>query len=125
MAIDTSAYKKRLEEMQGDLTAELKTIGIHNPDNPSDWKAVPENITTEPDPNSAADRVEEWDERRAIVATLETRYNNIARALKRIEDGTYGTCEICNGSIEEDRLNANPAARTDKAHLEEEADLPQ
>ena len=38
-------------------------------------------------------------------------------ALERIEKGTYGICEVGNEEIEEDRLNANPAARTCKAHL--------
>ena len=124
MTVDTSAYKQRLEEMLKTITHELAAIGIHNPENPSDWEAVPERIVTEPDPNDVADRIEEWDENRAVVAELEKRYNNIVRALKKIEEGTYDTCEVCGKPIEEDRLNANPAARTDKEHLEEESELP-
>jgi len=98
---------------------------IHNPEVESDWIATPEGVGVgEPDPNVAADRVEEWDERRALVATLETRYNNVTRALKKIEEGAYGVCEISGEEIESDRLDANPSARTCKAHLEEEANLP-
>lgn len=123
--MDTQAYKIRLEEMRAEVTAELKTIGIHNPDNPADWIAVPEELAiTEADPNSAADRVEEWDERAATLAALETRYNNIVRALQKIADQTYGICEVSGEQIEEERLNANPAARTCKAHMENEVDLP-
>lgn len=125
MAIDTSVYKARLEEQLKAITKELETIGIHNPENPSDWEAVPEPIVAEADPNDVADRVEEWDENRGIVSVLEARYNNIVRALKKIEDGTYDTCEVCGKKIEEDRLNANPAARTDKEHIEDESTLPQ
>lgn len=111
--------------MLADVTEELKSIGIHNPENPADWIAVPEELeVTEADENVAADRVEEWDERAATLATLETRYNNITRALRKIEDGTYGVCEISGELIEEERLNANPAARTSKAHMEQEVDLP-
>ena len=124
MAIDTNAYRDRLEKMLADITEELKTVGIHNPEVASDWEAVPDPATAEPDPNDAADRVEEWDERRAIVAELETRYNNIVRALAKIEAGTYDVCEVCGKQIEEDRLNANPAARTDKEHIDEEQNLP-
>lgn len=125
MTIDTTSYKSRLEEERRELTEELKTIGIHDPDNTENWIATPEGVeTSEADPNVGADRVEEWDERRAIVATLETRYNNITRALKKIEDGTYGTCEVSGEEIEKERLDANPAARTCKAHLDEEKNLP-
>lgn len=120
----THAYKERLTEELALVTEELKTIGILNPDNPKDWEAIPEPAKAEPDENIAADRVEEWDERRAIVAELETRYNNITRALKKIESGTFGTCEICGETIEPDRLEVVPAARTCKVHREEEQNLP-
>lgn len=125
MAVDTTPYRVRLEKLLGEITEELKGIGVHNPENPSDWKAIPEVIIPEADPNDVADRVEEWDERRAVVAELEARYNNIVRALKKIEEGTYDTCEVCGKPIEEDRLDANPAARTDKEHMDEERNLPQ
>jgi len=126
MAVDITKYKERLTKLLAEVTEELKTVGIHNPENPSDWVATPKDVELgEPDPNVAADRVEDWDERRALVATLETRYNNIVRALKKIEEGTFDTCEVCGKPIEEDRLDANPAARTDKEHIEEEKNLPQ
>lgn len=110
----------RLEEMLADLTHELASIGVHNPENPADWVAIPDDTDmNEPDPNDAADKVEDWNERSSIVATLETRYNNVKDALGRIEKGTYGICTVCQGNIEDDRLNANPAATTCKTHLEE------
>ncbi|MCA9353454.1 TraR/DksA C4-type zinc finger protein [Candidatus Nomurabacteria bacterium] len=42
---------------------------------------------------------------------------SVEGALKRIENGTYGTCSVCGEKIEEDRLGANPAADTCKAHM--------
>jgi RNA polymerase-binding transcription factor DksA len=51
---------------------------------------------------------------------LEVRYNEIKSALKKIEEsapGAYGLCEVGGEQIEEDRLEANPAARTCKAHM--------
>lgn len=122
---DTAKYKAQLEEMLATLTEELQQLGIHNPEVDADWQAVPRDVNVaEADPNDVADRVEDWDTRRATVAQLETRYNNIKRALKKIEDGTYGICELSGDPIEEDRLDANPAARTCKAHINNEADLP-
>ncbi len=118
-------YKVQLEGMLKDLTQELSAIGIHNPENPSDWVAVPEGVdANESDIDLVADVVEEWDGRQALVSTLERRYNDIVRALKKIEDGTYGICEVSGEPIETDRLDANPAARTRKAHMDEETRLP-
>lgn len=114
-------YKTALTTMLEALTEELKTVGIHNPENASDWIAVPDEVDpNEPDDNLAADVIEEWDERQALVATLERRYNDITRALQKIEEDTFGTCEICKKEIEVDRLTVNPAARTCKEHMHEE-----
>ena len=117
-----SLYKKILEKELVQITAELKTLGIKNPNNPSDWIATPGEISdAEPDENIAADRSEDWQERRGTITALEIRFNNITRALLKIKNGTYGICEICGDPIEEDRLKANPAARTNKAHINDEA----
>ncbi len=34
----------------------------------------------------------------------------IDKALKKIEEGTYGICEMCGGEIDEKRLKARPEA---------------
>ena len=120
----TDMYKEKLEALLTVITNELQDLGIHNPSVPEDWIATPaEKIDAEPDPNTAADRVEDWTERRATLALLETRYNNIVRALKKIKEGTYGVCEIGKEAISEARLDANPAARTCKVHMEDESQL--
>lgn len=124
MALDTSIYKEKLSADLAEITEELGTLGIHNPDNPQDWVATPEKEEGgEADPNVAADRVEDWEERRATLAQLERQYNDITRALQKISDGTYGICEIGNEPIEPDRLSANPAARTCKKHINDESTL--
>lgn len=125
MFVDAEKYKKQLAEELGEVTKKLTSLGIHNPENPDDWIATPKGVDVgEADPNVGADRVEDWDERRAIVAQLETRFNNIRRALRKIADGVYGVCELYGEPIEKDRLDANPAARTCKAHIGEETNLP-
>jgi len=45
--------------------------------------------------------------RRAIDASLE----DVDRAMRTLEKGTYGVCEACGRPISEDRLEAYPAAR--------------
>ena len=122
---DTAQYKAELENQLTALTEELQTIGIHDPENTENWVETVADFAPSADPNEVADRTEEWDERRATVAVLETRYNNIVDALKKIEAGTYGICEISGEQISEERLDANPAARTCAEHMDQEDSLPQ
>ncbi len=37
--------------------------------------------------------------------------DEVDSALHRIDHGTYGVCEICEGTVEEERLRENPLAR--------------
>lgn len=122
--MNTDSYKKALQEEEQRLREQLSELGVENLVTPDavDWVATPaEPATAEADENVAADRREDWIERRAEVAPLENRYNNIVKSLNNIDAGTYGTCEFCQQPIEEERLNANPAARTCVAHINEEA----
>lgn len=123
--MNTAHFKQKLEEELAQVEAELKTVGVQ--DNTGDWEAKETSMdvmSAAADPNEAADKQEEYQQNRSINNTLEVRYNNILRALKKIEEGTYGVCEVSGETIEEDRLEANPAARTSKAHMDEEDKLP-
>lgn len=118
--MNTDKYKKLLEEQATALRSELEGLGVQNPDVKADWVERADDLeVVSADPNDVADRTEEYDERRATLATLEGRYNDIKRALKKIENGSYGICEVSGEPIEEDRLEANPAARTCKEHMNE------
>ncbi|MAG12523.1 hypothetical protein CL630_01795 [bacterium] len=121
MELDTQYFKQKLKEEKQLLEEELANLGHKNPDVPGDWEATPEkhNIDQEADKNLKADRIEEFEERSGIAAELENRLANVNIALKKIEDEKYGTCEIDSKPIEEDRLKANPAARTCKEHINE------
>lgn len=123
--IDTTKYKEALELDLAQIVGDLKELGIHNPQVKEDWVATPGgDVDTEPDANVAADRAEDWAERRATMAPLETRFNNITKALQKIEAGEFGVCEIGGEQIEVDRLDFHPSARTCKAHINDEAQLP-
>lgn len=115
--MNTEHFRTRLTEEKARLEAELATVGRKNPSNPNDWEAVPEETGLEADPNDRADQMEEFGNNNAILVDLETRYNDVLAALARLEEGTYGVCEVSGEEIEEARLEADPAARTCKAHL--------
>ena len=116
--MDTTAYKARLEEEKVRLEGELGSIGRRNPANPADWEAVPQETEPQADPNDRADQMEEYSENNAILTDLEIRYNEVAGALERIADGTYGICKVCGKEIESDRLDADPSADTCKEHID-------
>lgn len=113
-------FKERLEKERVILERELSSLGKQNPNNPDDWEpAVPENETASSDRNDNADIIEAMHENNASMNELEARHGNVTSALKRIEAGTYGVCEISGEAIELERLNANPAARTCLTHIDE------
>lgn len=118
--MNTDKYKNLLEQELEDLTKSLKDLGVNNPKVEEDWIERTNDLdTVSADLNDVADRTEEYDSRRAELAILEKRWNEVRAALKKIEAGTYGICEISGEMIEEDRLEANPAARTCKEHMNE------
>jgi len=119
MKLDIQYFKQKLEGEKQLLERELSSLGHKNPDIAGDWEATPEkrSVDQEADKNVKADRYEEFEERSGIAAELENRLVNVNLALKKIEDGKYGTCGVDDKPIEEDRLKANPAARTCKEHI--------
>ncbi|MDD2935090.1 MAG: TraR/DksA C4-type zinc finger protein [Candidatus Pacebacteria bacterium] len=117
--MDTKIYKEKLEAELKTLEQELQSVGIKDPNNPQDWIAVqPEENISPADENEVADTIDDFENNRAILNDLEIRYNDVKLALEKIEKGTYGMCEINNHPIDEDRLMANPSARTCKEHME-------
>ncbi len=124
--MDLNFYKNKLEEEKRLLEEELGTLGIQDPKT-GDWGAILPRVDNSDlsDPNDMADRDEDFTITANTLGELEIRYNNIIKALGKIETGTFGICEISGTTIEEDRLQANPAARTCKAHMNEERTLAQ
>jgi len=121
---DIARYKKALEDESTKLKAELDRLGKHDPKNPENWDVVAPSLDImNADENEVADRTEELHIDSIVLDELETRYRLVSHALQKIEAGTYGTCEVCGIPIGEDRLNANPAARTCKKHIQKEGTL--
>ena len=110
---DLLYFKKKLEDEKTLLEEELATISRKNPNNLNDWEATTTDIEVDSaDENEVADKFEELEENKAILNQLEPQLNEVKAALKRIEDGIYGICEVSGKPIEKDRLEAYPSART-------------
>lgn len=115
--MDTRKFKTRLTEEKERLENDLSSIGRRNPLQSGDFEAVATDTGQEADESDQAERLENYAENRAILHDLELRLSDVTDALKRIEQKTYGTCEEGGETIELARLEADPAARTCKAHL--------
>ena len=111
-------FKERLEAEKMKLEKELSGVGRKNPANPHDWEPLPPaGMEQESDLADIADSSIVFDTNASIVADLETRLNEVLAALAKIENGSYGVCEISGDPIEEERLEADPAALTCLKHL--------
>lgn len=115
--IDIEHFKHELLVEKRQVEKELASVGQKNPSNSEDWEPTPEKMNvSHADPNEVADTIEEYEVRGSISNSLEARLRNIEHVLERMEKGTYGICEVSGELIEKERLEANPAARTNIAN---------
>ncbi|HVZ76000.1 MAG TPA: TraR/DksA C4-type zinc finger protein [Candidatus Paceibacterota bacterium] len=105
--MQTEHFKQKLEE-------ELKTLDTQIADN-ADAPHEEDASATEPD--EVADKIEDLEEEQEENAGLRARRNDVKAALDKISRGAYGVCEVGGEPIEEDRLEADPAARTCTKHM--------
>jgi RNA polymerase-binding transcription factor DksA len=111
-------FKERLLAEKELLEKELQTVGTQDPSNPADWiPRPPSDEEMGADDNDNADIMEEMGERNAVLGNLEGRLNQVNLALEKIANGNFGICEVTGEAIEIERLEANPAARTCKKHI--------
>ena len=116
--LDKKKIKEKLEKERDVLLEELRGMGKLNAET-GEWEAIPEEQDMpESDQNEMADRFEDFEARSSMLKTLEPRLNNILKALRGLNRESFGKCEVCKEDIESGRLEANPAAKTCKKHLE-------
>ena len=116
--LDKKKIKEKLEKERDDLLEELRDMGKLNIET-DEWEATPEELDfPQSDQNDMADRFENFEARSSMIKTLVPRLNNILKALRGLNRDSFGKCEVCKKDIEMPRLEANPAARTCKKHLE-------
>jgi RNA polymerase-binding transcription factor DksA len=116
--LDKKKIKEKLEKERDMLVSQMGDMGKLDPET-GEWEATPDEIEVpETDQNNMADRFEDFESRSSTLKALGPRLMNIIKAIKSINRESFGKCEICKKDIEIARLNANPAARTCKKHLD-------
>jgi DnaK suppressor protein len=115
---DLEHFRLRLEEEKALLEEELGTISREGSNKSDHREATTADIEVDgADDNEVADKFEELEENKMILNRLEPQLNEVKSSLIRINDDKYGICEICNQSIEKERLEASATARTCKKHM--------
>jgi|ERR1035437_1676213 RNA polymerase-binding transcription factor DksA len=115
---DTEHFKIKLETEKKLIEEELKTVGRKNSESAGGWQATPAHIDVDSaDENEVAEKIEEFEDNSSILEQLEKQLSEINSALKEIETGSFGMCTVCKKPIETSRLEANPSAKTCKAHM--------
>ncbi len=110
---DKETLKRKLEENKKSLEENLKKFAKKDTLPEGDWDTVFPNVEGS-SMEEKADEVEEYSSLIKIEEALEVKLKNIDDALKRIEDGSYGNCEKCNGEISYKKLSIIPETRTCK-----------
>ncbi|MGO8872047.1 MAG: TraR/DksA family transcriptional regulator [Acidimicrobiales bacterium] len=97
----TIDYRKLLEDERCQLQSELSELGFG------------EGGGLKYDPNFAdsSQVTAERGEAEVLAGQLREKLDEVARAIGRLEDGTYGRCEVCGERVEPARLEAMPATR--------------
>lgn len=116
--LDKKKIKEKLEKERDELLEEMKDMGKFDIET-GEWETIPTELEfPEADENDKADRFEDFEAKSSMMKTLEPRLKNILKALKGLNRESFGKCEVCKKDIEMTRLEANPAARTCKKHIE-------
>ena len=117
-------FKTSLEKERTLLVGELETVATRDPHLKDNWDVKHfewgENQITSEEDLESGESVNESDEdmkNKALSDRLELRLKEVREALERIDGGTYGICEVCQKEIPLERLQANPAAKTDIEHV--------
>ncbi|KKU51709.1 MAG: hypothetical protein A3F26_03445 [Candidatus Ryanbacteria bacterium RIFCSPHIGHO2_12_FULL_47_12b] len=111
--MNVKEFENLLLEEKKEIEKSLSSVGTQSIKNPQEWETKYPDLNVDPsDKSDMADEVEEFDNAIGIESALEEKLREINAALERVKNGTYGKCEKKGEDISEQRLRANPAART-------------
>jgi DnaK suppressor protein len=101
-------FREQLEQERSRILEELSAFAHRNPlvKDGEDFDTAPLNFGDDEEEN--ASEIAQYVDNLSVEDDLEKSLRDIERALKSIEDGTYGLCKYCKGPIDFKRLQARP-----------------
>ncbi len=106
-----SGAKQRLEEEQTRLRGLLGQIVEEHQTDQSEQDSVSELSAFDQHQADLGTETFERAKDLSFLESIEGELADVEHALRRLDEGTYGICEACGRPIDEDRLEAVPAAR--------------
>ena len=101
--------RERIERARNEAIGQLRALGI----SPDTHNGKPRHEADQPrDEGDHAQASERQDLSFLTRERLADRINRLTAALQRLDEGTYGTCELCEQAIETSRLAALPEVTT-------------
>lgn len=109
--IDTAEFRKLLEDEKARLVHAVDFLVKENPGSISDELGELAEGGTDNHLGDTASAMVDREVDEGLEEGAKETLAEIDAALQRIEDGTYGICEVCGKPIGEERLRALPWAR--------------
>lgn len=100
--MDIDKIRNQLEELRSELREQLESRGANPDDDSMDESQLETQFA------DAAQTTAERDKILRVVEKLRDQLSSVNRALERITEGSYGTCENCGKEIPAERLEALP-----------------
>ena len=109
--MDNDEARRRLEEERARLAGVRETFDDEHLTDESEGDAVSELSSIDQHQADLGTETFEREKDFSILEQVDAELADVERALQRLDDGTYGTCEVDGKPIPEERLEALPAAR--------------
>ncbi|MGN6693039.1 MAG: TraR/DksA family transcriptional regulator [Aquihabitans sp.] len=97
---DLTAVRDQLDAERADLARQLRELS-------TDGAALDNDENFADSAQVAAEHVEN----RTLAAQLQDQLDDVESAIARLDDGSYGTCEVCEQPVSAARLEAMPSTR--------------
>ena len=114
--MDTDLVRQRLAEERERLDGVKSTFDDEHLGDQTESESLSELSSYDQHQADTGTETFEREKDLSILEQVEAELADVEHALRRLDEGSYGTCEIDGKPIPEDRLEAMPAARLCLAH---------
>jgi DnaK suppressor protein len=122
--MDRRTARKLLREERKRLQSLMETSDLDSVDDDTSTASVADLTSMDQHPADLGTETFERQKDVSIRDSIQAALEDVARAERRVDDGSYGTCDACGRPIGDARLKVRPAARfcvDDQAAAEREA----
>jgi RNA polymerase-binding transcription factor DksA len=109
--MDNDDARNRLNDERARLEGVRETFADENLTEETEQESVSELASYDQHQADMGTETFEREKDISILEQVEAELADVEYALRRLDEGTYGTCEACGKRIDEGRLEAIPAAR--------------